>query len=236
MKDYWSWRGPQWMARIRVELHGVTPAITRVIQVDSTLVAFDLHLTLQKAFGWTESHLHEFRPGFDVFDDESDPWQGESREVSLVVTDTEAEEFDMPWWVEALDELDVTVGQLFALGRGRATYVYDFGDNWRHTMTLVDAIEPTKWTPRASILESAGPSPLEDSGGELGLMELLATLRNPEHTDFRAAWEQVRFIKGPDTTGYDARKRQVSFEAMEWDEHNAQLLRRFGTMVPHFGD
>ena len=56
--EYWSWRGPQWVARVRVVLDGVEPVIERVVEVDSTLSAFDLHTVVQRAFGWNDSHVH----------------------------------------------------------------------------------------------------------------------------------------------------------------------------------
>jgi hypothetical protein len=230
--EYWSWRGPQWVAQVRVVLDDVKPVIERVVEVDSTLCAFDLHTVLQHAFGWNDSHLHEFRPGGAT---DTATWRGESWEVGLVVTDTNAPEVDLPWWIEALDEFEITVGQLFALGRGAASYHYDFGDGWSHTMTLVECLEPTQWSPRAQVVQGTGPSGLDDVGGSGGLTQLLAELGDPAHHRHQKAWEEFRFRQTATTLGYLVPSQTVVSGEQDFQELNEALQRHFGLMIPAFG-
>ncbi|WP_283818471.1 plasmid pRiA4b ORF-3 family protein [Bradyrhizobium diazoefficiens] len=50
--------------RIKVTLKDVKPEVMRRLVVPVTLLRLDrLHLTLQAAFGWTNSHLFEFHFG-----------------------------------------------------------------------------------------------------------------------------------------------------------------------------
>ena len=49
--------------RIKVSLKGVKPEVTRRLVLPVTLRLDRLHLTLQAAFGWTNSHLFEFIAG-----------------------------------------------------------------------------------------------------------------------------------------------------------------------------
>ena len=49
--------------RIKVTLKDVKPEVMRCLVVPITLRLDRLHLTLQAAFGWTNSHLFEFHAG-----------------------------------------------------------------------------------------------------------------------------------------------------------------------------
>ncbi|WP_280980516.1 MULTISPECIES: hypothetical protein [unclassified Bradyrhizobium] len=49
--------------RIKVTLKDVKPEVMRCLVVPLTLRLDRLHLTLQAAFGWTNSHLFEFLAG-----------------------------------------------------------------------------------------------------------------------------------------------------------------------------
>jgi hypothetical protein len=231
MED-WSWQGSQWIARLLIELKGVSPTISRIVEVDSTLDCWELHELIQHAFGWQNSHLHRYHPGLHQPFDQRSEWLGKSEEVSLVICDTDSDYLDEVWWQEMLDEHDITVGQLLAMGRGVATYVYDFGDNWNHTITVLDAIEPTEWTPRCRVVESQGPSPVEDSGGPAGLTTLLRSLGDSSKKSHRDSWDQVRFMNHPGMRGYDFQHKSVTVGPMEWGADNEELYRRFGNLAP----
>ena len=49
--------------RIRIALKDVKPEVMRCLVVPVSLRVDRLHLTLQAAFGWTNSHLFEFLAG-----------------------------------------------------------------------------------------------------------------------------------------------------------------------------
>lgn len=232
-EDYWSWRGPQWMARLHVTLDDVTTPIERTLEVDATLSAFELHTVLQVAFGWNDSHLHEFRPGTSTRPVE---WQGDSHVVELVVTDTQDLERDYGWWIEALDEHELSVGQLLAIGRSSAEYAYDFGDNWRHSIHLVEAFEPSRDMPRARIVSALGASPLDDVGSTPGLEELHQALSQPDSPHHAYAWDEVRFRLTEHSMGYDVAAKKLLTDPLDAHQLNEALLRLFGLMVPEFGN
>ncbi|MGZ3646722.1 MAG: plasmid pRiA4b ORF-3 family protein [Ktedonobacteraceae bacterium] len=74
-------------------------------------------------------------------------------------------------------------------------YEYDFGDGWRHVIT-VERVEP--WTQNLLVprcLDGARACPPEDCGGIGGYEHLLTTLRDPhypEHKEMRA-WAGSHF-------------------------------------------
>ena len=210
----------------------MTPTISRTLDVDSTPTCWELHDVIQRVFGWQNTHLHRFHPGLPKSTDEPSGWLGVSQEVSLVIGDTEDEERDEVWWEEMLDEHDITVGQLLAMGRGMATYVYDFGDFWQHTITVADAIEPTEWTPRARVVESTAPSAVEDCGGSDGLTRLLGSLADPLSKTHRDAWDQLRFMRHPGMRGCDFRQKSITTGPLDWGSENEELQRWWGHFVP----
>jgi len=69
--------------RLRVELLGPRPPVWRRIEIRADATFWALHVALQNAMGWTDSHLHDFElpstdagpptwigmPGFEGDDD-----------------------------------------------------------------------------------------------------------------------------------------------------------------------
>ncbi len=78
------------------------------------------------------------------------------------------------------DETTVLVGEVATLG-ARLRYVYDFGDNWRHDLTveLIEVARPGVRYPRC--LDGAGACPPEDVGGARGYEDFLDAVRDPTH-------------------------------------------------------
>lgn len=92
--------------RLRVQLRDVEPAVVRVLDVPSSATLPEVHVLLQAALGWTDSHLHEFEANGKTYalDDEDD----------------------------LLDEEGVPLSEL----GGRFAYLYDFGDGWEHDVDV----------------------------------------------------------------------------------------------------
>src|SRR5438309_977633 len=51
------------IARVKVTLDGIRPPVWRRLEVQTNLSLGALHDILQIAFGWTDSHLHQFHVG-----------------------------------------------------------------------------------------------------------------------------------------------------------------------------
>lgn len=83
-----------------------------------------LHSVLQGAMPWQDYHLHEFEIGEDRFearDERDDSWDPNDGRK---------------------DEKKFTLGQLVKKG-SQFTYTYDFGDGWRHLVTVEKISKPT---------------------------------------------------------------------------------------------
>ena len=145
--------------RIKVTLKDVTPEVMRRLVVPLTLRLDRMHLTLQAAFGWTGSHLFEFRAG------------------------------EAHWGIPDADDfgyrpLDARKSRLYDVIRetGAKTihYFYDFGDSWDHVIKLEKWFENTSIDGLPFLLEATGRCPPEDVGGAPGYAEYL---KGPEAFD-----------------------------------------------------
>ncbi|HEU5149603.1 MAG TPA: DUF6398 domain-containing protein [Iamia sp.] len=171
--------------RLKVTLQDIRPPIWRRLEVDSATTLAELHDVLQVAFGWSDSHLHAFTVGDRSF-------------VPAPMVDEWS-----PWGAPATDEATVTVADVLAPGVA-ATYTYDFGDGWEHTIeveaTASDGADVD--LPRCTGGRRAGPP--EDVGGAWGyghLLEVLADPTHPEHDD------QLEWLGGPfDPERFDAQE------------------------------
>lgn len=117
---------------------------------------------LGAATGWQDAHLHVFERGSDRYG------------------------FEYPD-LDFRDERTMTLGDLLARVGDRIDYVYDFGDDWRHEITLesTDAGDPDAG--RARCIDGAGRCPPEDVGGIPGYDDLKAVLADPDDAARRDA-------------------------------------------------
>ena len=150
--------------RIRVDLQEAKPPIWRRLEVASDLTLDRLHIILQTAMGWTDSHLHEFVSGASA-------------------TDRSAEHYrplpSIDEGLDGIDETSVRLDELVADSGDRLFYSYDFGDDWTHTIRL-EAVTPREpEQPAAVLIAGARACPPEDCGGVWGYRDLLHALSNP---------------------------------------------------------
>ncbi|CAN5796507.1 hypothetical protein BH23ACT2_BH23ACT2_07190 [soil metagenome] len=140
--------------QLKVTLLNTKPPIWRRVLVDSSITLGDLHDVIQAAFGWWNCHLHEFEIGrtrYGIPDPDWDfaPATGDERAVRL--------------------DSVAAAGSSFH-------YTYDFGDDWRHKVTVekVGPVEPGTAVPDC-IGGRRGGTP-EDCGGPWGYQGILESL------------------------------------------------------------
>ena len=128
--------------QVKVSLHDAKPPVWRRLEIPSAMTLDRVHSVLQTAFGWYDVHLHSFETVCGEFG-ASD---GEER-------------------TDYGDESAVALGQVAAGEKARVSYVYDFGDDWRHDI-VVEKIGPAEAGvayPRCT--GGRGSPPEEDGGG-----------------------------------------------------------------------
>lgn len=172
--------------QLKITLQDIEPLIWRRIQVPSTCTFWELHSYIQDAFGWTNSHLHQF-----IYTDAHT--DGIVNKPSIIGIPIEPEfEDDVPvlpgWKYKIKYYIENKISKI--------EYTYDFGDNWQHTIELEEILEPVKGFKYPICVDGARACPPEDCGGPHGYTGLLETLFDPSDPEHENTVAWVGSIKG----------------------------------------
>ena len=154
--------------QLKVTLQNTKPPIWRRVLVENAQPLSELHVILQLAMGWTDSHLHQFRVG-DRLIGEPDPELEPGME----------------------DEIDVRIRDVLKEIGDLIVYEYDFGDGWQHEVALqkVMPFDPDMNLPICTAGRMACPP--ENVGGPWGYLEFLEAIADPQHPEHENYLEWV---------------------------------------------
>jgi len=117
--------------------------VWRIIEIQEEKTLHQLHLSIQKAFGWYNDHLYSFFMSNNRYDKKS--------EYTSPV-DIEDTEGVTPATKVKLKDLNLTLGKKFI-------YIYDFGDNLDHEIEIVGFGQTDKLHRYPQVIGSFGASP-----------------------------------------------------------------------------
>jgi hypothetical protein len=180
---------------IEIELEEVQPVVRRRIQIPGEARLSVLHDVVQSVMGWTNSQPHEF-----------------------VVDGTRYGVPDPDWDDGLADEATVKLRHLTSAG-DQLHYVYDFADNWAHTLTVRKVMEPEPgvWYPRC--VSGRAACPPEGVGGPTGYRALQEALADPFHPHHYHALDRV----GPfDPNQFDLTEVNLSLYWLVWRPRSDQ--------------
>jgi len=147
--------------------------ILRRLLVPSHYTLNDLHVVIQKAFGWKNIHLHDF------FNDNSSE--------AYAIPEDLAELND-----DYLDSRLLTLDEAF-MNWMEWDYNYDFGDDWtHHIFCRMTHHSPHKIIPKCISFE--GDNIPEDVGGILGYENFLTICNNPDHPEHESMKQWIQLI------------------------------------------
>lgn len=128
--------------QISVSLDDAPYPIERTLLIPADTDLHQLHFYLQLAMGWQLSHLHMFitaKGNFSDYEDDFEPG-------------------------DELLEFDVPITEVLNGNNRQIKYLYDYGDDWMHTIQLEESVLLPADT-RVELLHAKGICPREDSGG-----------------------------------------------------------------------
>ena len=179
---------------VRADVHivDVNPPIARTLELPMDFNLAQIHEVLQAAFGWTDSHLHQFDIGglsYGAPEFDEDGLSGRRTfDASEVCLADFAFDFEAPILI---------------------FYEYDFGDCWTHAVSLVVARrEAGVKYPRCTQGSRSGPP--EDVGGPTGYADFLEIWHDPlddQHKDMRR-WAGRKF--DPERFDLDATNKAIT--------------------------
>ena len=150
--------------QLKVTIKNTKPPVWRRVLVDGASHLDEVHEVIQAAFGWWNSHLHQFEVDgkeYGVPDPDGDDWGPPIIDEGFIRLDSVA-----------------TVGSSF-------TYTYDFGDWWEHKITVEKILPGTGDTSVPACIGGRRACPPEDCGGPWGYEHLLAALADRAHPEHR---------------------------------------------------
>jgi hypothetical protein len=149
--------------QFKITLKGSSPPIWRRIHVrDGALDK--LHEHIQTAMGWTNSHLHHFHIGEQLYGD----------------PDLMQENFDDLGYEDSINtkisDILPRSGKHFQFD-----YEYDFGDSWHHDVLFKGCVRAEPGGRYPICVEGGRACPPEDVGGVWGYEEFLEAIADPNH-------------------------------------------------------
>ena len=191
------------VARLRIELLDLNPAIWRRVDVPVSASLATLHDIIQVVMGWTDSHLYEFEIGERCY---GEPMWEEDHEVR--------------WLYKAKNlRLETVIGR----GVDRFLYRYDFGDDWRHDVIVEGVRDGGDGAEFPAFVDGARRCPPEDVGRQHGFMEFLEATLDPFHEEHAA---MIEWYGGPfDPEDFGERRVRRIVEGM--------AARRRGPLASH---
>src|SRR5437588_6716397 len=189
------------IARIKITLDDVKPAVLRRVEVPFDIRLDRLHLTIQAAMGWTNSHLYEIR----------------AAGVGSSTPDPEEE-----WAGDFLDARKARLDKVLEdVGTKTMRYLYDFGDGWEHTIKIERLLDAVPGVIYPRLIEVTGRCPPEDSGGPWGYAELLNAIKNPKHERHLELTEWIADDFDPNVVDADGLAAEVEALAETWSRKSA---------------
>lgn len=180
--------------QVTITIAGIEPKIWRRLLLPEDLNFAQLHEVIQAAFGWTDSHLHQFVVGGLIVGAPEFDEDGYNRHQTFEASEVFLRDL-------VLDDLDAA----------KILYEYDFGDCWRHWITFDSQLPAAAGETYPLLVDGCRSAPPEDAGGPHGYAEFLEAWRDPAHDVHLAMrrWAGRRF----DPEAFDRDKAQKAIRS-----------------------
>jgi len=164
----------------------------RSIEVPLSTRLDKLHLLLQAAMGWSNSHLYEIVAG----------------NLSWGFVDPDSD-------TSRLDAQNAQLRDLLPYSNV-FTYLYDFGDGWEHTISVEDIFDPAPDVLYPRLVKVDGRCPPEDVGGPGGYAIFRKAIADPSHKLHAQYKDWIGPDFNPNILDADHLRRNVQTLAKRW--------------------
>lgn len=169
--------------QFRITLLEITPAIWRRIQVPESYSFWDLHVAIQDAMPWKDCHLHQFEI--------MNPLNGKNSIIGI----PDDEGFDD---FKTLSGWKYKIKKYFTMENRYAHYLYDFGDDWHHSIKLEKILPRFETISYPLCIDGKRACPPEDCGSVPGYYELCRIMKDKNHEEYEEMVTWVGKIYNPE--------------------------------------
>lgn len=145
-----------------IRLLHTEPVVWRIVEVKNNMTLHDLHKVIQVAMGWTNSHCYHFRQVTG----------NKSVDYTLPETENADESF------VGNNPKDFKLKDVFVRFGEELEYLYDFGDDWRHSVIFKGRRYAHSTFGFPACVAGAMACPPEDIGGIPGYASLMNAITN----------------------------------------------------------
>ena len=175
----------------KIKLEGSSkPPIWRKVKVNESITFDDFHIVIQIVFGWNNSHMYHFSPkGF-----------GSTPNIHYYYDDSDIDDYNTPSSIETFpfgknyDAEKIKLKDYFTSIKQKMVYIYDFGDNWKHTIELTHITDLK--TVHPICLGGKGQAPIDDCGGIWGYYNMVEAINDNKHPEHEQFMEWLELEKG----------------------------------------
>ena len=222
--------------QLKISLEDITPKIWRRFLVKENTTFQELHDIIQAVMGWSDYHMFEFQINdICILADEEghNPAENslkklyESPEFIKMIEQTKLKNGSASLDIDKINKilkeqehnkkivahnLKSKISILIHLERQRFNYIYDFGDNWKHSIVVEKILDSADVPFIPFCLEGEKSCPPEDCGSIPGYYELQKIKKNKNHKEYK---ERIIEWLGED----------FDFEYFDLDETNKELRK-----------
>ncbi|MHA1491332.1 MAG: plasmid pRiA4b ORF-3 family protein [Promethearchaeota archaeon] len=207
---------PKQIFQLKIAIKYIKPPIWRRILISNHANFHELHLAIQEFFNWGNYHLHEFQFLYD---------KNPNHKICLLGLDLDRnipEDLDGNFLSNyKAQEDEVRLCNVFSKNRQTVKYLYDFGDNWEHSIQLEKVFPFKKGFKTPLCVGGKRAAPPEDCGGSWGYQDLLEILKNKHHPEHEEMKEWVG-------TTFNPEKMDVQIIIMT----PRQIEEKYGPIIP----
>lgn len=142
--------------KLKITLQHSEPQITRTVIIPENFSFHELHMVIQCVMNWDDSHLYQFNTG------------------AAFRSDIIALEDDFGFSFNSFKKINsekTKVSDFFNDKLKKMLYIYDFGDDWRHIISVQK--KPIEEVLYPKCIKRENAAPMEDCGGIWGHENLL---------------------------------------------------------------
>jgi len=195
--------------QLRIEVGGITPKIWRQFLVKDNITFENLHEIIQIVMGWDNYHLYEFKIGNNAITSDEEGYNAaesvfkelfnspnfykmlEKQDLKKGSTSMDVNKLNKILEKERakkskpLFAMETKLRKLIKSKGQKFSYLYDFGDNWEHLLTIEKIFDENEFKSIPVCLAGGRACPPEDCGGVYGYYELQKIKKNKKHKYYK---------------------------------------------------